>query len=174
MNESPRNPGIVLICDFNGIILHIYRDDFSIFSLPVNKGEHLSKYIKSSSKKTVTGFFSKLSSVGFLTSKPIEFIASSTTETLYCLGVRELNFFIIFGANSPTDLGELISEVLYSDGVPVDFSQICSENYSHDKTRIPDYQIYEDFTRLNNELVNMNRELADAQVEIEMKSDELN
>ena len=168
------NSGVVFSCDYNGLVLNVYRDDFDIFSNPVVPGNHLSRYISSSSKETVTRFFFKLSSDGLSSSKRIEFLTTNTPKILYCTGIRAMNVFLVFGASSPSYLGLLISGILYSDDEPVDLAQICGTGLYQDNKRLTDYQIYEDLTRLNNELVDMSRELTDTQVEMEMKAEELN
>jgi signal transduction histidine kinase len=165
--------GIVFICDHNGIVQQVHRDDFDIFSTPSVK-EHLSKYISTSSKEAATHFFFLLSSDGLSSSGPIEFIINGLSRPLFCTGMRLRDRYIIFGAADLFTLGALIPEILYSDGVPLNLSTVWRFDPTPAGRTLQDYQIYEDITRLNNELVNMSRELADAQVEIEMEADELN
>jgi signal transduction histidine kinase len=173
MQESSMNPGIVFICDHNGIVLNVYRDDFSIFGPPSGK-EHLSQYITAGSNEAVTRFFVVLSSEGLSASRPIEFLTPGASKPLFCTGMRLRNCFLIFGAATLFDLGVLIPATLYLKEVPVDFSPVCGSNSPLDSRRLTDYKVYEDLTRLNNELVNMSRELSDTQVELEMEADELN
>jgi len=164
--------GIVFVCDHNGIILHEYRDDFGIFDSAAN-GKHLSQYVAVPSKDAATRFFVTLLSDGLSASRSIEFVMNGTSQHLFCTGTRLRDCFLIFGSSSRSNLGPLISDILYSDDEPIDFSPVCGTNFSQNSGRLPDYQVYEDLTRLNNELVNMSRELTDAQVEVEMEADEL-
>jgi signal transduction histidine kinase len=173
MQESSMNPGIAFICDHNGIVQKVVRDDFSIFGAPGQSGNHLSRYVTASSKEAATRFFIMLSTDGVSASRPIEFVTNGTSRPLFCTGMRLRDCFLIFGTSSRSNLGPLISDILYSNDDPIDFSQVCGTDFSPDSKRLPDYQVYEDLTRLNNELVNMSRELTDAQVEIEMEADEL-
>jgi signal transduction histidine kinase len=172
MQESPMNPGIAFICDHNGIVLNLVRDDFGIFGTP-SQSEHLSRYVAVSSNEAATRFFLTLSTAGVSASRPIEFVTIGTSCTLFCTGMRLRDCFLIFGTSSRSDLGPLISDILYSGDDPIDFSQVCGTDFSAESKRLPDYLVYEDLTRLNNELVNMSRELTDAQIEIEMEADEL-
>ena len=172
MHESSMNPGIAFICDHNGIVRNVYRDDSGIFDTPAS-GEHLSRYVAFSSKEAVTRFFLLLSSDGLSTSSPIEFMTNGISKPLFCTGMRVRDCFLIFGASSLSDLGALIPGVLYPDDTPVDFTPVCGTGFSTDSRKLPDYQVYEDLTRLNNELVNMSRDLTDARIEIEMEADEL-
>ena len=166
------NPGIAFICDYNGIVRNVVRDDFGIFGTP-GENEHLSRYVAGSSKEAATRFFFMLSSDGMSASRPIEFVTNGTSWPLFCTGMRLQDSFLIFGTPARSGLGPLISDILYSNEDPVDFSHLCGADTSLDSRRLPDYQVYEDLTRLNNELVNMSRDLTDAQVEIEMEADEL-
>ena len=166
------NPGIVFVCDHNGIVLQVHRDDFSIFGGDAGN-EHLSRYVAVSSKEAATRFFLTLSTDGVSISRPIEFVKNGTSKPLFCTGMRLRDCFLIFGTTSCSYLRPLISDILYPDDNPIDFSLLCEADTSADGRRLPDYQVYEDLTRLNNELVNMSRELADAQVELEMETDEL-
>jgi signal transduction histidine kinase len=173
MQEASMNSGIAFICDHNGIVLNVYRDDFSIFGTLSGK-EHLSHYITAGSNEAVTRFFSMLSSEGLSASRPIEFLTLGASKPLFCTGMRLQNCFLIVGAATLFDLGALIPAILYVNEVPVEFSPICRSGTSTESKILPDYKVYEDLTRLNNELVNMSRELSDTQVELEMEADELN
>ncbi len=167
------SPGTVFVCDHNGIVLLVHRDDSRIFGA-AGKNEHLSQYITANSGEVATRFFSLLSSEGLSVCSPIEFVINSTAQPLFCIGMRLRDCFLLFGASSLPNLGTLITGTLYSDEVPVDLAPICGADSSRNSSRLPDYQVYEDLTRLNNELVDMSRELTDARVEIEMEADELN
>jgi len=167
------NSGIVFVCDHNGIVIHVHRDDYEIFGTLANR-EHLSRYIAGSSKEAVTRFFVQLAAEGMSSSGPIEFLTNGASQIFFCTGMRLRNRFLIFGAAELTALGALIPGTLYKDGVPLDLSRVFGLDPSPDSTTLPDYTVYEDLTRLNNELVNMSRELADTQVELEMEADERN
>ena len=167
------NSGIVFICDHNGIVLHVHRDDYEIFGTLAGR-EHLSRYIADSSKETVNRFFVLLASEGMSSSRPIEFLTTGASQTFFCTGMRLRDSFLLFGAATLSDLGALIPLTLYQNEVPVNLLTVFEFDPSHGSTTLSDYKVYDDLTRLNNELVNMSRELSDTQVELEMEADELN
>ena len=167
------NPGIVFICDHNGIVLHVHRDDYNIFGTLTGR-EHLSRYIAASSKEVVTRFFALLVTEGMSSSRPIEFFNNSGSPILFCTGMRLRDRFLIFGAAELSVLGALIPGTLYKEGRPLDLSRVFGFDPSPNSTTSLDYKVYEDLTRLNNELVNMSRALSDTQVELEMEADERN
>jgi signal transduction histidine kinase len=162
--------GIVLICDPNGRIFHVRRDTERLFKTP-DMNENVLSFVAPLSQDTVTRFFSAIESDGSAVSERVVLTGDNSGQPLFLVGTRWRNWVVVIGADSPAALGALLTEVLYADDKPVDLDALCGDEGSRIGTHSEDYLILEDFTRLNNELVNMSRELNQKNVELAQLSE---
>jgi len=171
MSEPAEDNGFAIQCDPQGGIESILRDNWQIFSGP-GKSTHFPQCVIPRSQDAARHFFSELTSEGSAISGQIRFASDFQEISLYCMGFRYKNGYLIIGAPARNLLGTVLFGTLRTGDMsdphpPGNGEPACPASGAHD------YREYEDLSRVNNELVNMQRQLVDAQIEIEMQKDEL-
>ena len=168
--------GVAFFCDLRGIISQVVLDDFGIFADPPNAG-NFTRYIVKSSQESAITLFNKITKDGSASALMIVFEGPDSICPLFCSGFRWKDRFFLAGTSSVTSLGHVLAKTLCSVETVenrVDLVTIRREAGASPSDSPPDTRFYDDFTRLNNELVNTQRQLVDFQMEIEMQNDELN
>jgi len=167
------SPSFAVICNKEGRICQVIRDDASVLQ-PLSGHPSFLQLVSGSSKNGAREFlrtvFSSIPSfcrnIQFLT--PAEY-----SRDFYCLGFSYRARFLIMGSAVEADLFPLMVDILQNGVLK---HQDCPDEISNVGSRVTpmhEYEMYEDLTRMNNELVTAQRQLVEAQVEIEMQSDDL-
>ncbi len=158
MNEPAEVTGFIIQCDHSGTVESVLRQDLRIFP-PITVHQHFLASALPQSHEAARQFFSDLCSAGGAISEPLGFAGVSHEMFLCCTGIRYTPGYLIIGTPALYQPGPEPAGTSKKSGLP--------------SLGSPDHRIYEDFSRVNNELVNMQRELIEAHMEIGMQKEEL-
>jgi len=168
--------GIVLCCAPDGGIWQVVRGG-DMAGGNAGAGLHITMICAPESRHEMTRFFARVGADGTAASQPVRLVHDSTGATVVFIGMRWRDRIILVGASSPAVIGALYAELYFpraeGDKPPVDIVSPCEEGSVTDAPVTQDTWIYEDFTRLNNELVNTSRALSEAQVRLQAQADAL-
>ncbi len=167
MKNSKILLGLVLLCDENGVIEKVIRDDFEISD-------------KNTSGKTFSSFFSKE-----LVAKALDFILSVKKNSVvfdYSLTAKGRNdvfplyftgFFVdqkvwVIGAVTPSTSLNFINQLQQINNEQANYIRsLVKNNYSLQENQSGnDNRLLDELSHLNNELINLQRELSKKNAEL--------
>jgi signal transduction histidine kinase len=150
-------PGLALYCDPRGSIVTVLKDDLGL-TLNLNSGETLYDLLPPSSAAFVTGFLDELHRRHAVFDLVTEAELAGSKVTLHFAGnVREEGLGVIV-SDARAELPSLFREL----------QQEAEGFQAGDGKEGPAWErLYDDLTRLNNEMVNLQRQMAKQNVELE-------
>jgi signal transduction histidine kinase len=172
MSGQDESPGIAICCDSRGVIEHVLIDDLGIFSGDLTF-DHFIGYASRDSRDPALAFFARIVSDGSASVSGIEFGSALSPHVLMCTGFRWKDGFLVFGALTAELLGAVMARTLFRPDIFEKFTKSRDETEIMSGNMHADTRFYDDMSRLNSELVNMHRDLANAEVEIRNQADKL-
>ncbi len=153
--------GIALICDMQGMVRDVVRDDFGIvFPRPRAEETHFSELIDEDNRAKALQFLDDIRARGacFLCELPMR--CKQGVEVLYFGGSLFRDEIALMASNSPDDIQEFYHEFLSLTREQARL--LLSTLHNGPRLRQADQgtkRLYEELSRVNNELVNAQREL---------------
>jgi len=160
--------GIALLCGANGAVLRVIRDELELPDL-FRVGRTLAELVTASEADTVAAFLKVLADRGaaFNWTLPVDIAGVSTP--LYFAGVAEGDHFYLVAARSSVGLARFHEELMLINNEQTNALRAALKELSvqqrQDARR--DSALYEDLSRLNNELATLQREMAKKNIELE-------
>jgi hypothetical protein len=143
--------GIVLICDQNGMVEKIERDDFAV---PLNPPFLFTRILEKSSIPKGLSFLAELRNIGTTFNWELVLNLHEVPEVLFFSGGVINDRTFIVGAENSQETRQLFEELM----------KITNEQATTIRNMIKDQRsetaAYDEISRLNNELVTMQREMA--------------
>ncbi len=167
--DETRTPGIVLLCSPAGEILQIVRDDLGATEA-ISEGQLLIRLVDPLSTGKILDFLVELKSRNVLLDWEINVPFCGEVATLHFGGALRDHRLLVFAAKSRRSLLELYEEIAQSSIAhpSLPFAGSATKQLEETRTRIEkDSALYDEISRLNNELVTLQRELAKQNVELE-------
>lgn len=167
MSAHTDQQGIALLCGANGAVLRVIRDELELPGL-FRAGRTLAELVTASAADTVTAFLKVLADRGaaFNWTLPIEIAGVATP--LYFAGVAEGDHFYLVAARSSVGLARFHEELMLINNEQTNALRAALKELSvqqrQDARR--DSALYEDLSRLNNELATLQREMAKKNIEL--------
>jgi len=157
--------GIVLICDQNGMVEKIERDDFAV---PLNPPFLFTRILEKSSIPKGLSFLAELRNIGTTFNWELVLNLHEVPEVLFFSGGVINDRTFIVGAENSQETGQLFEELM----------KITNEQATTIRNMIKDQRsetlAYDEISRLNNELVTMQREMAKKNAELDYLNKEKN
>jgi len=160
--------GVALLCDRDGTVRQILRDDFDLASLvPVGAG--VTDLADAGVREKAQRFLAALQSPHAVVDWEITVPVQGVLVPLHWAGVVTADGLVILVARTRSGLARPSDEFARTDldqavatGAVVDIIETVSAQHAE-----RDDGLYEDLTRLNNELANLQRELAKKNAQLE-------
>jgi len=157
--------GIVLICDYNGIVHEIVRDDFAI---PLEQPFLFTRILEKSSISKGLSFLAELKTLGTTFNWELVLNLHDIPEVLFFSGGVINEKVFIVGAENSQETGHLFEELM----------KITNEQATTIRNMIKDQRsetaAYDEISRLNNELVTIQREMAKKNADLDHLNKEKN
>jgi PAS domain S-box-containing protein len=152
--------GLVLLCDAEGNIVQVMRDDFEMGDC-VAPGRPLTLAVDRRSFAKALSFMAELRSRGRAFDWEMNVPIANQPATLHFAGALANDHLLILAAESGNDMLHLCNDIMdtHSERVPGLHTAIQTCVGMARARTAPDTSLYDEITRLNNELMNLRRDL---------------
>jgi signal transduction histidine kinase len=165
VNVTPSTPGLVLLCDDQGIIQKVLHSSLK-GSQTLTVGRSLAQMVEPTGLEKMLNFLVELRTQGAAFDWELNVTFAQQVTTLHVTGVTIEDGLLILGNESSQGLNRLYQETMRTNYGLLNTLRQTLEGQGH--TRHPqESELYDELSRLNNELVTLQRELAKKNVELE-------
>ena len=158
---------IALLCDERGMIQKVLQDDMGLPGL--SPGQHLGQLVDSNSRIKLLNFLVELRAHDTAFGWEINILKDSQVVTLSLAGAMDKTSLLIVFTHSPLDALNLLNELViinFAQNTPLQTAvdnQIELSRSQNDR----DSSIYDEISRLNNDLITLQRDLVKQNAELE-------
>ncbi len=160
--------GVALLCDTAGAVRRVIHDDLGLPGLFVT-GQLLADITAPASAGALAAFLAEASDRGAAFDREVRVRTSDQEIALYVSAVSEGDHLYLVAARSTASLARLHEELILINNEQTNALRAALKELSlqrqHDTDR--DRHLYEDLSRLNNELATLQREMAKKNIELE-------
>ncbi|GAK53629.1 histidine kinase [Candidatus Moduliflexus flocculans] len=170
-----QTPGIILLCDCDGKIREVHRDDFGVTDA-FRPGVPLSIAVDRDSLGKALSFLRELREQGSAFDWSMNVMVAEELVTLTFFGLTQENQFLIVAAYSQDDATRLCEELMKIGNEQTNALRKSSKEFAEylQQQRYREQTYYDELMRLNNELANLQRELAKKNSELERLNEQKN
>lgn len=173
MNDD-QNFGVVMVCSPLGIIEEINYPEQDVpryFAV----GEFFLYHVEPENISKALSFMQLLNSQKFASNHEVNFIVNGSSKTIYLSGYLEDEKMMIIGDTHIEMLNNLNSELMKINSEQINtFRNVLKETIKNQSIKINEsYDYYDEISKLNNELLNSQRELAQKNQQLNKLNDEL-
>ena len=175
MGADVQNAGIALVCDEEGTILQVIRDDLGIADRAAS-GRSVTSIVDRGSLEKALSFLDQLRTQGTVFDWELNVPVADEVATLHFAGVATGGQLLIFGAKTSNGVMQLYEEMMRIGNEQANALRAAMKEYA-ELTRDQaerDRAFYDELSRLNNELANLQRELAKKNVALERLNEQKN
>lgn len=170
MKLSGKMEGFALLCDANGTIRHWIRDDLDLANhYPAGQG--LVRLVSRSERPKLLSFLVEVRTNGAAFNWALNLPIADQISTLHLAGAAADNFLLVVGANSSSGVLQLYEEMTQVNKEQGNLRRATArerEQAEIARSQIErDDVLYDQLSRLNNELVTLQRDMAKKNVELE-------
>ena len=153
--------GIALLCDNGGNILRIIRNELDL-AAPLNPGYSLTRLVDRASLHKLLNFLLALRTDGAAFDWELNVPLAGQVATLHFAGTVSGDYLVIIGARSRQSVLQLYEDMMRISNEQINtFRLTTKEQLEQAQTQVwRDDTLYDEISRLNNELVGVQRELA--------------
>lgn len=168
MGSSSQSRGIALVCDSQGMVLEVLRDELGVGER-IAAGRPWSALVDRGSLKKALNLLVEVRDEGAVFDWEMNIPQSNRLSTLHVVAVQFEDYILIVGAESSDGVMELYEEMTRISNEQANAlrhavkDQIAHPHSSEERDGVH----YDEITRLNNELVAMQRELARKNAELQ-------
>ncbi|KAB2953334.1 response regulator [Heliorestis acidaminivorans] len=157
--SQEESAGISVVCDFNGIVLRIVRDELA---LNITEGQPFSDIVTNESVDKAENFLSMLRLQGAVFDWEFYVNVSNKPKLIYFAGGSTEGRFLIVGSQSRSGIIRFYGEMMKINNEQTTALRSALKNLSLQATMqaLRDKELYDELTRLNNELITLQRRLA--------------
>lgn len=165
MNEQP--VGVAFTCNPHGIINDVLMDGMGVRSLA--GGQFIGRIVDPASRIKVLNFIADLRAKGIAVRWEVNILVEDHTETIQLSGVSHKNRLMILGSRDVIDSLRMCDGLIQTDPEPAALLRSAIQSYleSHESESLEQLSIYDQISRLNNELINLQRDLMKKNSELE-------
>jgi signal transduction histidine kinase len=163
-----QSQGLALLCDLQGLILRVLRNDLNLEKAAT--GQLFFSLVDNASRAKAMNFLTEIKSQGAVLDWEMNIPSAGDILTLHFAGGQAADSLLITaGANSK------FAEHLYEDILSINNEQAnllratLKDNREMDASRSASDLMYDDISRLNNDLIAMQRELASKNADLEQR-----
>lgn len=168
---STDSSGMVLLCTHGGIIEDILRDDFGA-TKGLSRGQPLIRLVEPRNVGKVLHFMVALTREESVLDWEINASLEGDVTTLHFGGFRLEKHLLVFAAGSRKGLLDLLDQLAQDHGETMARCAALERQIEATWSRLElDGMVYDEISRLNNELVTLQRELARKNAELERLND---
>ncbi len=167
--------GIVLVCDRDGTVQRIVRDDLGLAArVPV--GTPLHALVDYGVREKIGGFLTELQTREAAYDWEITVPIGGTLQPLHFAGARLEPGYMVVAACSRHGLGHLNDELMRINNEQTNVLRTTSKELARvvEQRAERDDSVYEELSRLNNDMANLQRELAKKNAELEQLNQQKN
>lgn len=168
MNITPSQTGLAFLCDADGNIVQVIRDDLGI-GARLAPGQPLVRVVERGSLIKTLNFLTELKTRGAVFDWELNVPLAERVVTLHFAGGAAGDHFIVVAATNGKDVLALYEEMMRMGNEQTNALRAAlKDQAAATRARVErDDTLYDEISRLNNELVAMQRELAKQNVELE-------
>jgi PAS domain S-box-containing protein len=152
--------GIALLCDLKGKVTKLLRDDTGLFS-SIDEGDSVLTMVDQASSEKAERFLAHVNASGAAFDWELNVSQSGFIRKLHFAGGKMGEGVLVVGSTSRTDLSQLYEDVANNQGLGTHLVAAAAARAQTDDS------LYCELSRLNNELVNAQRELAKTSAQTE-------
>jgi PAS domain S-box-containing protein len=174
VTQARQAAGIALLCDLEGNIVDVIRDGFGIGDR-VSVGQPLSLVVDTASLGKALSFLVELKEHGAAFDWQIRIPIDGDVTTLHFAGIAKDNRLLVIGAKSSEAIRQIGEELTPVETGQIDALLLALKEYTR-SAQSPieqDNSSFDELSRLNNELVTLQREIAKKNVELEKLNDQV-
>lgn len=168
MNPSGEDRGIVLVCDQQGTVQRIVRDDLGL-SGRVPPGSPVNDLVDPGVREKIGGFLAELQARQAAFDWEITVPIEGTLLPLHFAGARLEPGYLIVAACSRLGLAHINDELMRINNEQTNLLRTTAKELSKVTAQRAerDDSVYEELSRLNNDMANLQREMAKKNAELE-------
>ncbi len=175
VRAGQREPFIIVFCDRRGWITRVLRDDLGIVA-PYPLPRPFSAMVVAEERTKAVNFFLELREIGVALDWEFNLALGEEIRTYHFYAGAVAESFLVVGAGSHRQVQALYEAVVGDAGDALNAAVACMQAQL-ERARLDDDRdsgLYEQLTRMNNELANMQRELTKKNVSLERLNEEKN
>ncbi len=167
MDITDQNHGFTILCDQKGVVTKVLRDSIGLSGLSP-EGKLLFSLIGQHSRQRFLDFLQQVKEKHMAFLYQIDITIDKALVPFVFGGVFSDPDLLIVASRNKTELFELINQIQEINNEQTNtIRRLVKEKYDNEKLKVDeDHRIYNDITALNNELVNLQRELARKNAEL--------
>jgi two-component system, OmpR family, sensor kinase len=175
MSPNNEDRGIVLLCDGDGNVRRVVRDDLGL-SVRVYAGSHVNDLVDLGVREKISGFWEELRTHEAAYNWEITVPVDGTLLPLQFAGARLEATYLVVAARYRTDLAYFNEELARINNEQTNALRTTTKDLAAVSDKHADHgdRLYEELSRLNNELVNLQREMAKRNAELEKLDEQKN
>ncbi len=166
MDHSSEPIGAAFLCDADGVIRQVIRNDLGLAGAP---GQPLSGLVDRSSFTKLLNLLVELRTRGAALDWELNAALGDEVTSLHFAGVRLDDRILIVAARTRNGALELYEEMMRINNEQMNLLRAAAKENAEQTA-----SLYDEISRLNNELVNMQRELAKKNAELEKLNEQKN
>lgn len=163
--------GVAFSCDPNGVVLQVLKDDLGIGTLP---GASFADMVDVHSAEKARNFLLSLRERKSVYGWQMNVSIDQSVRPLVFAGGATGDYLLILAAPSQNSLAGLFEEILNANAEAVQALRALIERERLRTELARDYDLYDELSRLNNELINRERELSIKTAALERVTEEKN
>jgi signal transduction histidine kinase len=154
-------PGLALFCDLRGALIEVVQDDWKFFDA-AQPGTRFTDLVDEGSFEKATNFFSMITAHGVVFDWELHLDAGNRISKMHFSGVQTEKGVWVIGSSSRSGLCRIFERIASEQG-SITGHPLSAANSSLEM----EDAAYSELSRLNNDLVNAQRELAKKTAELE-------
>lgn len=175
MIPGAEDRGLVLVCDRDGTVQRVVRDDLGLAArVPV--GAHVNDLVDPGVREKIAGFLAELQTREAAFDWEITVPVDGTLQPLHFAGARLEPGYMVVAACSRHGLGHLDEELMRINNEQTNVLRTTSKELARvvGLRAERDDSVYEELSRLNNDMANLQREMAKKNAELEQLNQQKN
>lgn len=174
MNLREEDKGIAMMCSPDGTIVHIIRDEIGL-PKPLPPGTTFASLMDKSSNDEAQRFLAMLNERHAAFDYRLAIKMDGGASPMHFVGTVDGDRMFIIGARSCSGLTRFEPELMLINNEQANAPRAAFKEMSLQVPReMPTQKFYDDFSRLNNDLANLQREMVRKNIELEKMNEQKN
>jgi signal transduction histidine kinase len=162
-----KTSGIALLCDPQGIIVEVIQDELGL-APEVELGRSFTQSLDRDNFNKALNFLAELRTKKMCSNWELNIRHDQRIKTLFFSGVATNNYLLIFGTRSGANARHLVEDLMSINNEQASALRAVIKEYTElTKQQEVEASRYDELSRLNNELVSLQRDLAKKNAELE-------
>jgi signal transduction histidine kinase len=175
LSSSEQAAGIAFLCDKQGLLEQVLHDDLAIAST-AQLGRPFTQFVDAAGLGKALSFLAELRARGAAFDWELNISADGGVRVLHFTGVTANGKLLIVAANSSSALRQFCDDLMRISGEQAAaLRQAVKDRADQERLQIGQTtELYEELSRLNNELITLQRALAKTNIELEQLIEQKN